>query len=140
MRADVEGLPVTDAPTPPAFGFFKIVVKDLDRMLAFYDKVVGLREVRTIESDVYIEVMCATPGMEKGPFVILFYNKDDREISIGNGWGPVGFWVTGVDSMYKHALANGASPHREPYDSSGFRIAYVLDPEGHEVEFVGSAG
>jgi catechol 2,3-dioxygenase-like lactoylglutathione lyase family enzyme len=131
---------VTDASPPPAFGFVKIVVRDLPKMLDFYDRTVGLREVRTIESDVYIEVMTATPGMEKGPFVILFYNKDDREISVGNGWGPVGFWVTGVDSTYRHALANGAVPHREPYDSNGFRIAYFLDPEGHEVELVGTPG
>jgi lactoylglutathione lyase len=133
-------MPVTDAATPPAFGFVKIIVKDMARMLAFYDKVVGLKAVKTIESDVFVEVLCATPGMEKGPYVILFHNKDDRDISIGNGWGPVGFWVTGVDSMYKHALANGAAPFKEPYDSNGFRIAYVYDPEGHEVEFAGAAG
>ena len=131
---------MTDASPPPAFGFVKIIVKDMARMLQFYDKVVGLKAVNTIESDAYLEVLCATPGMEKGPYVILFYNKDDREISIGNGWGPVGFWITGVDSMYKHALANGATPYREPYDNSGFRIAYVYDPEGHEIELVGSAG
>ena len=131
---------MTDASPPPAFGFFKIIVKDMARMLEFYDKVVGLKAVNTIESDAYLEVLCATPGMEKGPYVILFYHKDGREISIGNGWGPVGFWITGVDSMYKHALANGAKPYREPYDNSGFRIAYVYDPEGHEIELVGSAG
>ncbi len=131
---------MTDASPPPAFGFVKIVVRDLPAMLAFYDKVVGLRAAQTIESDVYIEVMCVTPGMEKGPFVILFYNKDDRDISVGNGWGPLGFWVTGVDTLYRHAIANGATPHREPYDSNGFRIAYFLDPEGHEVEIVGSEG
>lgn len=131
---------MTDTSTPPALGFVKIIVKDLDKMLKFYDDVVGLKAIRTIESDVYVEVMCATAGMEKGPYIILFYNKDNREISVGNGWGPVGFWITGVDSMYKHALANGASSYREPYDSNGFRIAYVHDPEGHEVEFVGTAG
>lgn len=131
---------MTDAATPPAFGFVKIIVKDMPRMLEFYDKVVGLKAVNTIESDAYLEVLCATPGMEKGPYVILFYHKHNPEITLGNGWGPIGFWITGVDSMYKHALANGATPYKEPYDSSGFRIAYVYDPEGHEIELVGSAG
>ena len=131
---------MTDASPPPAFGFVKIIVRDLPAMLDFYDKTVGLKQIRTIESDAYIEVMCATAGMEKGPFVILYWHKDGREISVGNGWGPVGFWATGVDSSYKHALAQGAAPHREPYDSNGFRIAYFLDPEGHEVELVGSPG
>lgn len=131
---------MTDAATPPAFFFVKINVKNMAQMLDFYDKAFGLKGVNTIESDVYVEVLCATPGMEKGPYVILFYNKDDREISLGNGWGPVGFFVTGVDSAYKHAIAAGATSHKEPYDSSGFRIAWVLDPEGHEIELVGSAG
>ena len=85
---------MTDASPPPAFGFFKIIVRDLPAMLDFYDRTVGLSQIRTIESDVYTEVMCATPGMEKGPFIILYFHKDGREISVGNGWGPVGFWVT----------------------------------------------
>src|SRR5687767_829447 len=109
------------------FGFVKLVVRDLEAMVAFYDRALGLTVGQTVDTPEMTEKILRKPGVETGPMVILYRHKDGREITLGNGWGPVGFYVRDVEAAYAHAIAQGAAPHREPFDAGAMQVAFVLD-------------
>jgi lactoylglutathione lyase len=129
-----EARPATKAPSV-TFAFVKIIVRDLAAMEDFYKRALGLEAAQTVDLPDLTEKILQKPG-GSGPNVILYLHKDGREITLGNGWGPVGFYVRDVDAAYAHCLAEGATPSREPWDAGNLRVAFVLDPEGHEIELV----
>jgi lactoylglutathione lyase len=118
------------------FAFVKLIVRDLDAMVGFYERALGLSVSQTVDMPEMTEKILRKPGQDTGAMVILYHHKDGREISIGNGWGPVGFYVRDVEAAYAHAITQGATPHRAPFDAGAMRVAFVLDPEGHEIELV----
>lgn len=130
--------PVAQAAAPSAsFAFVKLVVRDLEPMLAFYGQVLGLVATQTIETPEIIEKVLRKPGQETGATVILYKSKDGSGgRQVGDAYGPVGFYVRDVDAAYAHGLAEGATGHREPFDAGNLRVAFVLDPEGREIELV----
>src|SRR4051812_24422552 len=130
--------PAQAATTPPSatFAFAKIVVADLDRAVDFYARVLGLTVAQTIEMDDLAERILAKPGQQGGANLILYQHKDGRALTLGDAHGPVGFYVRDVDATYAHALSQGAQGHREPFDAGALRVAFILDPEGHEIELV----
>jgi len=75
-----------------------------------------------------------------GANLILYQHKDGRKLTLGDAHGPVGFYVRDADAAYAHAIEQGAAPHREPFDAGTMRVAFVLDPEGHEIEMLSMKG
>jgi lactoylglutathione lyase len=114
--------------------FFKLIVRDLDAMQAFYTKTFGFEERSRIALPTLEEVMLALPGEQFT--LVLYRHTDDRAVEIGSGHGPVGFLTRDVDAAYAHALANGASDMAAPRDLGSMRLAFVKDPEGHEIEMI----
>jgi len=135
---------MSDTATAPAattapsarFGFMKFVVRDLDAMRSFYERCFGLAVSQTIDLPDIMELVMRRPGEDTGFSLILYWNKDGREVSVGTGHGPLGLFVRDVDAAYAHAVAQGATPHREPWDTGAMRVAFVLDPEGRELELI----
>ena len=130
--------PAAQATTAPSatFAFCKVIVSDLDGAVDFYGRVLGLVVAQTIEMDDLAERIMAKPGQQGGANLILYQHKDGRSLTLGDAHGPVGFYVRDVDAAYAHALAQGAQGHREPFDAGTLRVAFILDPEGHEIELV----
>ena len=130
--------PAAAATTAPSatFAFTKVVVSDLAGAVDFYGRVLGLVVAQTIEMDDLAERIMAKPGQQGGANLILYQHKDGRPLALGDAHGPVGFYVRDVDATYAHALAQGAAAHREPFDAGTLRVAFILDPEGHEIELV----
>lgn len=114
--------------------FFKLVVRDVDAMAAFYRTTFGFEERRRIELPGLVEVMLALPG--ETFTLVLYQHSDGREITIGNGHGPVGLLTSDLDGARNHALASGATAGAGPHDLPGMRLAFLLDPEGHEIELI----
>lgn len=117
-------------------GFMKFVVADLPAMVDFYDRALGLTVAQTIENERMTEKVLRRPGETAGFSLILFNYKDGRAIQVGNGHGPLGLYVRDVDAAYAHAIAQGAKAQTEPYDTGAMRVAFVLDPEGRELELI----
>ena len=136
MSETVTEKPATATAPSATFGFVKLVVRELEPMLDFYARVLGLIAVQTIDTPEMTEKILRKPGQEAGAGLILYRHKDGREITLGNAYGPVGFYVRDVDAAFAHAVAQGAKPEREPWDSGNLRVAFVLDPEGREIELV----
>jgi predicted enzyme related to lactoylglutathione lyase len=115
-------------------GFFKLVVRDLDAMTAFYRDAFGLRLGDRLTGPDFEEVLLAAPA---SPMTLILYRwTDDREIVIGSGHGPAGFVTTDIDGGFAHALSLGATVIQPPTDVPGLRVAMLRDPEGHEIELV----
>ncbi|MEG3180678.1 VOC family protein [Sphingomonas sp. LT1P40] len=116
------------------FNFFKLVVRDLDAMIGFYSATFGFAVQHRIALPGLEEVMLVLPGQTFN--LVLYHHTDGREVTVGNGHGPVGFITRDLDAALAHALANGATPLMGPVDLPGMRLVFVHDPEGHEVEMI----
>lgn len=114
--------------------FFKLIVRDIDAMVDFYKTTFGFTETNRITLPGLIEAMLVLP--EQTFNLVLYKHTDGREIEIGSGHGPVGFVTRDADAAFARAVAKGATPVREPFSGPGMRIAFVNDPEGHEIEFI----
>lgn len=128
--------PQTAAPISVRMGFVKFVVRDLEAMRSFYERAFGLAVAQTIELPDIVELVMRRPGDETGFSLILYWNRDGREVAVGSAHGPLGLYVRDVDAAFAHAVKQGAAPHREPWDAAAMRVAFVLDPEGRELELI----
>jgi lactoylglutathione lyase len=136
--SDTANAPAPQTTTAPSvrFGFMKFVVRDLPAMRSFYERALGLVVAQTIDLPDIVELVMRRPGEEAGFSLILYWNKDGRDVAMGSGHGPLGLYVRDVDAAFAHAVAHGAAPHREPWDTEAMRVAFVLDPEGRELELI----
>ena len=136
--SDTAAAPASQATAAPSarFGFMKFVVRDLEAMRSFYERAFGLVVSQTIDLPDIMELVMRRPGEDTGFSLILYWNKAGRDVSVGTGHGPLGLYVRDVDAAFAHAVSQGAAPHREPWDTGAMRVAFVLDPEGRELELI----
>ena len=118
------------------FGFVKFVVQDLAAMRRFYERAFGLAVAQTVDLEDATELIMRRAGEDAGFMLILYGYKDGRGVAVGTAHGPLGLYVRDVDAAYAHAVAEGAAPHRAPWDTEAMRVAFVLDPEGRELELI----
>ncbi|MGH3167832.1 MAG: VOC family protein [Trebonia sp.] len=113
-----------------------LVVRDLDRSVAFYTGHMGLPDA-TVAAD------GRTAVLEAGPAVLRLRECRDAEDS---GWIPddlqkgfrhIGFTVSDIDARAAALQAHGVRFRMEPKDAyGGVRIAFFYDPDGVLIEFV----
>lgn len=115
-------------------GFFKLVVRDLPAMVRFYTETFGFQERDRVALPGLEEVMLALPGDRFT--LVLYHHTDGRAVTIGNGHGPVGFTTADLDGAMARAFAHGATPMSGPFDLRSLRLAFIHDPEGHEIELI----
>jgi predicted enzyme related to lactoylglutathione lyase len=137
---------MTDAATSPRpqvakgpsfrFGFVKFVVADLATMAAFYQRIFGFEVAQTIELPDATELVLRRAGDDNGFSLILYGLHNRRPVTVGDAHGPLGLYVRDVDAAYAYAVDAGATAHRPPFDTGPMRAAFVLDPEGREIELL----
>jgi len=124
-----------------SFGFTKLVVHDLEKLVAFYKDVYGLHDVHrvtgeSIGGEAIDEIMMsADPNAQWSSFVLLQYV--DRGPS-PSGEVILGFQTDDLAALCERVTAAGggiAAPIRE-LPQLGVRVAFVTDPEGHLAELV----
>ena len=116
-------------------------VKDLDRSIAFYTKLLGMKELRRREvPDGKYTLAFVGYGDESSEAVIeLTYNWDQTTpYDLGTGFGHL---AVGLPDVYKACAdlkAGGATITREagPVKFGTTVIAFVEDPDGYKVELV----
>ena len=114
--------------------FFKLNVRDIDRMARFYAETFGMQETQRIDQPLFREIMLQCPGDRFT--LVLFQYLDGRQIEIGSGYGPVGFMTKDIEKAIARAVAQGAVNPRGPIDLPRMRAAFLTDPEGHEIELL----
>lgn len=129
--------PTAQSVAPSAtFAFTKLIVANLDEAVNFYARVLGLVVAQTVENADMVEKILAKVGQQGGSNLILYHRKEGGGLTLGDAHGPVGFYVRDVDAAFQHAVREGAKAHREPFDAGALRVAFILDPDGHEIELV----
>jgi lactoylglutathione lyase len=116
-------------------------VADLDRSIAFYEKL-GMEEVGRIPiRDEAINVFMGLPG--DGPRLELTYNIGrDEPYEIGSGYGHIAITVADIDATLERLEAVGIEPERPPYTvrEGGSRLCFVRDPDDYRIEVIEKAG
>lgn len=117
----------------------KLVVGDLDRMARFYADLFGFSEVARIEAHVggepIEEVVLINPEKPKEMLIVFRYLERSAP---GSGEVILAFRTREIDKLLKHAVSLGAriTVPAEAMPESGYRVAFIADPEGHLVELL----
>jgi len=139
------------------FRHVAIIVEDLDRMVEFYTKVLGLKLKRDfgIESEEFRKGIGIKDAKAKGAHLMvpdsnveieLFQFIDNHSVeektSIANmiGYRHMAFIVDDLDKSFEILKGNGVEffsdpiTVNEPESVRGFRFVYFRDPEGNIIE------
>lgn len=121
-----------------------IRVGDLERSIAFYTEVLGMKLLRRKEyPDGKFTLAFVGYGDEAQNSVIeLTYNWGVSGYDLGNGFGHI---ALEVDDVYQAAEAirqRGGKVIREagPMNAGSTIIAFVADPDGYAIELIGRRG
>jgi len=115
-------------------------VGDLERSLAFYTEVLGMRLLRRQD---YPEgrFTLAFVGYEdesKGAVIELTHNWDTSTYELGNAYGHIALAVSDAYKACEDARARGGKVVREagPMKHGKTVIAFIEDPDGYKVELI----
>jgi lactoylglutathione lyase len=116
-------------------------VKDLDRSVDFYTKLLGMKELRRREvPDGKYTLAFVGYGDESETAVIeLTYNWDQKDgYDLGTGFGHLAVGLPDVYKACEDLKRAGAKITREagPVKFGTTVIAFVEDPDGYKVELV----
>ncbi|MGI9280377.1 MAG: lactoylglutathione lyase [Endozoicomonas sp.] len=115
-------------------------VGDLDRSIAFYTDVLGMKLLRKHDNEQY-EYTLAFVGYadESEQAVIeLTYNWGTKEYDLGNAFGHIAIGFDDIYATCETIRANGGNITREPGPVKGgtTEIAFVEDPDGYKIEMI----
>jgi predicted enzyme related to lactoylglutathione lyase len=128
-------------PPSTALSFTKLVVHDLEKLVAFYCDVFGLHAVKrvrgeTIGREEIDEVMLAAEADAPfGSFVLLKYMG---RTASPTGELLLGFVTDDLPALLDRIRAAGGAIHdpMREMPELGIRVAFATDPEGHLAELV----
>lgn len=117
-----------------------IRVGDLDRSLAFYTNVLGMKELRRRDYPDGRFTNCFVGyGDESQTAVLeLTHNWDTKSYELGTGYGHVAIEVDDAYKACEEVTRRGGRVTRPagPMKHGTTVIAFVEDPDGYKIEFV----
>ena len=117
-----------------------IRVGDLERSIAFYTDVLGMKVLRRRDyPDGRFTLAFVGYGDESEQAVIeLTHNWDTKAYEIGNGFGHIAVSVPDAYKACADVTAKGGKVTRPagPMKHGGSVIAFVEDPDGYKIEFI----
>jgi len=115
-------------------------VGDLDKSIAFYTDVMGMKLLRKRDNEEYRYTLAFVGYQEEseGAVLELTYNWDTSEYDLGNGYGHV---ALEVDDIYATCATiekmNGKITSAPgPVKGGTTVIAFVEDPDGYKIELI----
>lgn len=123
-----------------SFTYTGIRVRDLQRSLRFYTRVMGMKQIlkgRMAAGGIYVHLKSARSAqrleLNYYPPGTKFYEK----YRSGSELDHIAFWERDVDGRYEELLAKGAKKAVEPFSEDKYRLAFVKDPDGIWIELIG---
>ena len=108
-------------------------VANLDKSIAFYTEVLGMKELRRADNDEYRYTLAFIGyGNEKDTTVLeLTYNWDEDSYDLGNAYGHIAIEFEDIYKACADIKAAGGNVSREPGPVKGGTtvIAFVKDPD-----------
>ncbi|EBA1841013.1 lactoylglutathione lyase [Salmonella enterica] len=115
-------------------------VGDLQRSIAFYTNVLGMKLLRTSENPEYkYSLTFVGYGPETEEAVIeLTYNWGVESYDMGNAYGHIALSVDNAAEACERIRQNGGNVTREagPVKGGSTIIAFVEDPDGYKIELI----
>ncbi|EAN6185249.1 lactoylglutathione lyase [Salmonella enterica] len=115
-------------------------VGDLQRSIAFYTNVLGMKLLRTSENPEYKYLLAFVGyGPETEEAVIeLTYNWGVESYDMGNAYGHIALSVDNAAEACERIRQNGGNVTREagPVKGGSTIIAFVEDPDGYKIELI----
>ena len=115
-----------------------IRVGDLQRSLDFYNKVLGMRELRRKDypEGRFTNVFVGYEDESHAAVLELTHNWDTASYDLGTGYGHVE--VDNAATACAEAKRRGGKVTREagPMKHGSTVIAFVEDPDGYKIEFI----
>jgi lactoylglutathione lyase len=115
-------------------GFMKLIISDMAVMKAFYEAAFGFVAVNGFDTPEFEEIMLRQ-GDDPFLFLLLRY-KDGRQHPDATAHGPTGFVTEDIQASVAAAVAAGAIVKLPPFEVGPTRVAFLADPEGHEIEII----
>ncbi|MFC0167271.1 lactoylglutathione lyase [Pseudoduganella danionis] len=115
-------------------------VGDLQRSIAFYTNVLGMKLLRTSDNPEY-QYTLAFLGYGSNPDhaeLELTYNYGVSSYELGTAYGHIAISADDIYRACEAVKANGGTVTREPGPVKGGStvIAFVTDPDGYKIELI----
>ncbi|MBD3644030.1 lactoylglutathione lyase [Alcanivorax sp.] len=115
-------------------------VGNLDRSVAFYTEVLGMKELRRKEypEGRFTNVFVGYQPESRGAVLELTFNWDQHEYDLGDGYGHVALAVDDVYAACERIRDRGGRITREPgpMKHGTTILAFVEDPDGYKIELL----
>ena len=110
-------------------------VKDLEKTVAFYRDVLGLKELRRQRSGRGSQlVFLKAPGSDEEIEICKF--DESGPVVVGPDLTHLAFEVDDLDKFAREAAAKGYPLSDGPHSSGSGKIAFIDAPEGYEIELI----
>ena len=112
-------------------------ITDIDRSVAFYEKLGFEEKARMPIRDEATNVFMGLPG--DGARLELTYNHGhDEPYDLGDGYGHIALSVDDLDGVLERLAADGIEPEKPPYTvrEGGSRLCFVRDPDEYRIELL----
>mgnify|MGYP002133457006 FL=1 len=119
-------------------------VGDLDRSIAFYTEVLGMRLLRRHDypEGKFTLAFVGFQDEAEGAVIELTHNWGVESYELGNGYGHIALEVPDAYAACDAIKARGGKVTREagPMKHGTTVIAFVEDPDGYKIELIQSKG
>lgn len=113
-------------------------VRNLDASIDFYQKMFGMKLLRTSENTEYKYTLAFLGYWEWQSEIELTYNWDTENYDHGNAFGHIALGVDDIYSTCEKIRAAGGTISREPGPVlwGTTEIAFVRDPDNYAIELI----
>jgi len=115
-------------------------VGDLDRSIAFYTDVLGMKLLRRKDypEGKFTLAFVGYGDESEGAVIELTHNWETKSYDLGNGFGHIAVAVADAYKACEGVKSRGGRVTREagPMKHGGSVIAFVEDPDGYKIEFI----
>ncbi|WP_448217657.1 lactoylglutathione lyase [Endozoicomonas sp. 2B-B] len=115
-------------------------VGDLDRSIAFYTDILGMKLLRKHDNEQYKYTLAFVGYADESEQAVieLTYNWGTSEYEPGTGFGHIAIGFDDIYATCETIRANGGNITREPGPVKGgtTEIAFVEDPDGYKIEMI----
>ena len=119
-------------------------VGDLDRSIAFYTEVLGMRLLRRHDypEGKFTLAFVGFQDEAEGAVIELTHNWGVESYELGNGYGHIALEVPDAYAACEAIKARGGKVTREagPMKHGSTVIAFVEDPDGYKIELIQGKG
>ena len=117
-----------------------IRVGDLDKSIAFYTEVLGMRQLRRKDypEGKFTLAFVGYADESEQAVIELTHNWETKTYDLGNGFGHIAIAVQDAYKACEEVKKRGGTVTREPgpMKFGGTVIAFVQDPDGYKIEFI----